>query len=240
MSEEFCRDWEERIRLDQDGHHPNTIPFCKIDRQHTIGASNSAESTVLSSITGPRPRSRPWSWRDRVASTNSYLGLATHPEGWWRPGGGHVTVRHLARLAVAERHVGLARPLGAGTTLGEPAAVLCSTGYQSNLAAISALCELGHDHPRRAEPLRSCSTPPGCPGPTFTFVPAQRHGPRVPRRTEGRRRIIVVIAVFSTEASPTWPPSLPTGTAAGSMWTVPCAGRARPRQRSRVAAPGRG
>ncbi len=116
--------------------------------------------------------------------------------------------------------------------LGKPAAVV-PTGYQSNLAAISAMRIRGHDHPRRAGTTAAWPTPPGCPADYLYRHNDMDHLALGATPHRGAPLIIVVDAVFSMEgtvADPATIADLPTGTAAGSMGRVPCAGRARPRR----------
>lgn len=81
MSEEFCR-WEERIRLDQDGLPEHDI-FRKIDRQHKYtGLKLGGVYGFYPRFTGPQRSTVKAAELGEIVllGTNSYLGLATHPE----------------------------------------------------------------------------------------------------------------------------------------------------------------
>lgn len=141
-----------------------------------------------------------------LLGTNSYLGLATHPEVV--EASAEATRRYGTGCSgspllngTLDLHVSLEQELAC--FLGKPAAVLCSTGYQSNLAAISALCESGDMIIQDALNHRSLFDAARLSGADFTLYRHNDmdHLARVLRRTEGRRRIIVVDAVFSMEGT---------------------------------------
>ncbi|WP_158017895.1 aminotransferase class I/II-fold pyridoxal phosphate-dependent enzyme [Mycobacterium basiliense] len=207
MSEEFCR-WEERIRLDQDGLPAHDI-FRKIDRQHKYtGLKLGGVYGFYPRFTGPqRSTIRAAELGEIVLlGTNSYLGLATHPEVV--DASAEATRRYGTGCSgspllngTLDLHVSLEQELA--EFLDKPAAVLCSTGYQSNLAAISALCESGDLIIQDALNHRSLFDAARLSGADFTVYRHNDmdHLAQVLRRTEGRRRIIVVDAVFSMEGT---------------------------------------
>lgn len=207
MSEEFCR-WEERIRLDQDGLPEHDI-FRKIDRQHKYtGLKLGGVYGFYPRFTGPQRSTVKAAELGEIVllGTNSYLGLATHPEVV--EASAEATRRYGTGCSgspllngTLDLHVSLEQELAC--FLGKPAAVLCSTGYQSNLAAISALCESGDMIIQDALNHRSLFDAARLSGADFTLYRHNDmdHLARVLRRTEGRRRIIVVDAVFSMEGT---------------------------------------
>lgn len=209
MSEEFCR-WEERIRLDQDGLPEHDI-FRKIDRQHKYtGLKLGGVYGFYPRFTGPQRSTVKAAELGEIVllGTNSYLGLATHPEVV--EASAEATRRYGTGCSgspllngTLDLHVSLEQELAC--FLGKPAAVLCSTGYQSNLAAISALCESGDMIIQDALNHRSLFDAARLSGADFTLYRHNDmdHLARVLRRTEGRRRIIVVDAVFSMEGTVT-------------------------------------
>lgn len=207
MSEEFCR-WEERIRLDQDGLPEHDI-FRKIDRQHKYtGLKLGGVYGFYPRFTGPQRSTVKAAELGEIVllGTNSYLGLATHPEVV--EASAEATRRYGTGCSgspllngTLDLHVSFEQELAC--FLGKPAAVLCSTGYQSNLAAISALCESGDMIIQDALNHRSLFDAARLSGADFTLYRHNDmdHLARVLRRTEGRRRIIVVDAVFSMEGT---------------------------------------
>ncbi|QUR68303.1 8-amino-7-oxononanoate synthase family protein [Mycobacterium spongiae] len=207
MSEQFCR-WEERIRLDQDGLSEHDI-FRKIDRQHKYtGLKLGGVYGFYPQFTGPQRSTIPVAQLGEIVllGTNSYLGLATHPEvvaastDATRRYGTGCSGSPLLN-GTLDLHVALEEELAA--FLSKPAAVVCSTGYQSNLAAISALCESGDMIIQDALNHRSLFDAARLSGADFTVYRHNDmdHLARVLTRTEGRRRIIVVDAVFSMEGT---------------------------------------
>lgn len=205
ISDEFSR-WEERIRIDQDALPEHDV-FRKVDRQHKYGGLKlGGVYGFYPQFTGPQSSTirNPELGEIVLLGTNSYLGLAAHPEV-------------VAASAEAARRYGTGcsgSPLLNGTLdlhvsleeelaafLGKPAVALCSTGYQSNLAAISAICESGDMIIQDALNHRSLFDAARLSGADFTLYRHNNmdHLAQVLRRTEGRRRIIVVDAVFSME-----------------------------------------
>ncbi|MFB8277395.1 aminotransferase class I/II-fold pyridoxal phosphate-dependent enzyme [Nocardia colli] len=204
---EFSR-WEERIRLDQDALPEHDI-FRRIDRQHKFtGLKLGGVYGFYPEFTGPQhPRIASAELGEIVLlGTNSYLSLATHPE-----------VVEAATAAARRYGTGVSgSPLLNGTLdlhtrleeelaefVGKPAALLCSTGYQTNLAAITALCEPGDLIIMDALDHRSLYDAVRLSGADFTVYRHNdmAHLARVLRRTDGRRRMIVVDSVFSMEGT---------------------------------------
>ncbi|MFC0842463.1 aminotransferase class I/II-fold pyridoxal phosphate-dependent enzyme [Streptomyces noboritoensis] len=207
MSEEFSR-WEERIRLDQDSLPTHDI-FRKIDRQHKYtGLKLGGVYGFYPQFTGPQQSTIHSAELGEIVlmGTNSYLGLATHP-------------KVVAASVAAARRYGTGcsgSPLLNGTLdlhtqleerlaafVGKPAAVLCSTGYQTNLAAISALCEAGDLIVMDALNHRSLFDAARLSGADFTVYRHNdmEHLEQVLRRTTGRRRMLVVDSVFSMQGT---------------------------------------
>ncbi|MFJ7204979.1 aminotransferase class I/II-fold pyridoxal phosphate-dependent enzyme [Streptomyces sp. NPDC098789] len=207
MSSEFSR-WEERVRLDQDSLPTHDV-FRKFDRQHKYtGLKLGGVYGFYPEFTGPQRSTIESKELGEIVllGTNSYLGLATHPE-----------VVAASSEAVKRYGTGCSgSPLLNGTLdlhtrleedlaafLGKPAAALCSTGYQTNLAALSALCESGDLIVLDALDHRSLFDAARLSGADFTVYRHNDmdHLAHVLRRTEGRRRLIVVDAVFSMEGT---------------------------------------
>lgn len=207
MSAEFT-EWEERIRADQDALPAHDV-FRKIDRQHKYGGLK------LGGVYGFRPEfTGPQHSTIRTADlgeivllgTNSYLSLATHPE---------VVAASVAAIqrygtgcsgspllnGTLDLHNQLEAELAAH--LGKPAAALCSTGYQTNLAAISAVCDPGDLIIMDALDHRSLVDAARLSGADYTLFRHNDmdHLATVLRRTAGRRRLIVVDSVFSMEGA---------------------------------------
>ncbi len=149
-TEEFCR-WED---LDQDGY-PNTISFCKIDRQHKYTAQTLARSLRFLSRSSPTAKVHGQgrgAGRDRVAGHESYLGPGHSSRGGGGSFGGHATVRHRLRQVVPAKRTArwtcialLEQELIVGQTCRR---VLCSTGYQSKPGGQRAMQSGDSDHPK--------------------------------------------------------------------------------------------
>ncbi len=101
-----------------------------------------------------------------------------------------------------------------------PPAVLCSRGYQATWRR-SAHMRIRDMIIKDAEPPQPVRAPPGCPGADFTCTSTTTWTTwrRVLRRTEGAAgsSLDAVFSMEGTVADLAASPSLPTGTAAGSM-----------------------
>lgn len=240
MSEEFCR-WEERIRLDQDGLPEHDI-FRKIDRQHKYtGLKLGGVYGFYPRFTGPQRSTVKAAELGEIVllGTNSYLGLATHPEV-------------VEASAEATRRYGTGcsgSPLLNGTLdlhVSLEQELACFFGQTRRRVVLHRISEQpggdqramrirGHDHPRRAEPPQPVRRRQVVRG-RLHLVPAQRHGPpgagATPHRgappdhrrgrgvQHGRHR-----RRPGHHRRACRPARLP-----GLCGRVPCAGRARPRR----------
>jgi 8-amino-7-oxononanoate synthase len=199
---------EERIRRDQD-ERTETDLFRKVERQHKFDALR------LGGIYGFYPEfqtaqgsSVRFDGQDDVVlvGTNSYLGLATHPE-----------VTTAAKEAIDRYGTGCSgSPLLNGTLdlhrrleeelaafMGKPAAVLCSTGYQTNVAALCALCGAEDLIILDARDHRSLFDAARLSGADFVIYRHNDMGhlEQVLRRNAARRKLVVVDSVYSMEGT---------------------------------------
>lgn len=200
--------WEECIKRDQNERETHDI-FQKVERQHKFSSLRMAgiyglypefkaaqQSSIL--LEGGR--------RVVLVGTNSYLGLATHPD-----------VVMAAKEAIDHYGTGCSgSPLLNGTLdihkkleaelasfAGKEAAVICSTGFQANLTAISALCSHGDVIIMDARNHRSLFDGAKLSG---ADVIIYRHNDmdhlrRVLERHASRCKIIVTDSVFSMEGT---------------------------------------
>lgn len=204
---EFAR-WAQRIRRDQDGLSDTDI-FQKVEQQHKFAALR------LAGIYGLYPEFKT-AQRSSIQfddqadvvliGTNSYLGLSLHP-----------SVVEAAKRAIDVYGTGCSgSPLLNGTLdihkklehelasfVRKEAALLCSTGYQANLTAISALC--GHDDliimdARNHRSLFDGARLSGADITLYRHVDME-HLRRVLTRSAARRKLIVTDSVFSMEGT---------------------------------------
>lgn len=200
--------WEERVRRDQDDLGDDDV-LQKASRYHRISALR------LGGIYGLYPEFKTAqlssvSFDDQrgvvLLGTNSYLGLATHPE-----------VMDAAKRAIDRYGTGVSgSPLLNGTLdihnelerelarfVGKEAAVLCSTGYQANLTALSALGGEGDLVILDQRSHRSLFDGVKLSGVDFVVYRHNdvEHLERVLERSRGRRRLVVTESVFSMEGT---------------------------------------
>ena len=201
-------EWEECIKRDQNERHTHDI-FQKVERQHKFSSMRMAgiyglypefKTAQESSILLEEGR------RVVLVGTNSYLGLATHPD-----------VISAAKAAIDRYGTGCSgSPLLNGTLdihkkledelasfVGKEAAVICSTGFQANLTAISALCSHGDVIIMDARNHRSLFDGAKLSG---ADVVIYRHNDmdhlrRVLERHASRCKLIVTDSVFSMEGT---------------------------------------
>jgi 8-amino-7-oxononanoate synthase len=200
--------WAARVRRDQDELGDQDI-FQKVEQQHKFGALK------LGGIYGLYPEFKT-AQRSSIQfddqsgvvllGTNSYLGLSTHP-----------AVVEAARRAIDQYGTGCSgSPLLNGTLdihkrleaelasfTGKEAVVLCSTGYQANLTALSALA--GHDDLLIMDARNHRSLFDGAKLSGADIV-IYKHGDmehlrRVLARNASRRKLIVTDSVFSMEGT---------------------------------------
>lgn len=199
---------EARMKREQD-------PYNEQDLFNRVGRYFRAETMRLGGIYGLYPefdcaQSSSITFSDRrervLLGTNSYLGAATHP-----------TVVEAAREAIARYGSGCSgSPLLNGTLdihnmlereLAEfmqcEAIALCSTGYQTNLAALSSLLQPGDVAIMDARNHRSLFDGVRLSGADCLIHrhADMEHLERVLARTAGRRRMIVTDSLFSMEGT---------------------------------------
>lgn len=200
--------FERRVRRDQN-------PFGANDLLERVGSFHKSNSLRLSGIYGLYPEFNTAQrsvvtfadQRERVLlGTNSYLGLADDPR-----------VVAAATEALSRYGTGCSgSPLLNGTLdihnlleqelaafCGRAAVALCSTGYQTNLAAISALCGRGDVVLMDARNHRSLFDGVRLSGADCLIY---RHADlthlgRLLERTSGRRRMVITDSVFSMEGT---------------------------------------
>ena len=200
--------FERQVRRDQN-------PFETDDLLERIGNFNRSNSLRLSGIYGLYPEFNSAQrsivtfadQRERVLlGTNSYLGLADDE-------------RVVAAAAAALQRYGTGcsgSPLLNGTLdihnlleqelaafSGREAVALCSTGYQTNLAAISALCGRGDLILMDARNHRSLFDGARLSGADCLIYrhADMKHLARLLERTCGRRRMVITVSVFSMEGT---------------------------------------
>lgn len=200
--------WEARVRRDQDELGDADV-LQKTSRYYRMSALRLGgiyalypefKTAQLSSIQYDDQR-------DVVLlGTNSYLGLATHPD-----------VVEAAKRAIDRYGTGVSgSPLLNGTLdihnqlehelarfVGKEAAVLCSTGYQANLTALSAIGGGGDLIILDARCHRSLFDGVKLSGADFVVYRHNdvNHLERVLERSRGRPRLIVTDSVFSMEGT---------------------------------------
>ena len=199
---------ETRIKRDQCNIVEHDL-FSKVDKYHR------ADSMRLAGIYGLYPEFR--TAQDSCISlgekqnvvllgTNSYLGLATHPD-----------VVSAAMRALEKYGTGCSgSPLLNGTLdvhrlleeeladfLRREAVILCSTGYQTNLAGLSALCGPGDCVLMDARNHRSLFDGVRLSGADCLVYRHNdmAHLKTLLARTSGRRRIVVTDSLFSMEGT---------------------------------------
>ena len=199
---------EARIKRDQCNLAEHDL-FGKVDKYHR------ADSMRLAGIYGLYPEFR--TAQDSCISlgeqqnvvllgTNSYLGLATHPD-----------VVSAARRALEKYGTGCSgSPLLNGTLdvhrlleeeladfMQREAVILCSTGYQTNLAGLSALCGPGDCVLMDARNHRSLFDGVRLSGADCLVYRHNdmAHLKTLLGRTSGRRRIVVTDSLFSMEGT---------------------------------------
>lgn len=205
---ELLGEWHARARRDQDTLGEQDL-FQKVERQHKFG------TLKLAGIYGLYPEFKT-AQRSSIQfgeqqgvvlmGTNSYLGLATHPY-----------VVEAARQAIERYGTGCSgSPLLNGTLdihnrleaelsafMGKEAAVLCSTGYQANLNAISALCGREDLIIMDARNHRSLFDGARLSGADVVLYRHNdmEHLRRVLERNAHRRKLVVTDSVFSMEGT---------------------------------------
>jgi glycine C-acetyltransferase/8-amino-7-oxononanoate synthase len=138
-------------------------------------------------------------------SSNNYLGLAAHPrvvqaaceavERWgWGAGASRLITGHMAPHEQLEQRIAAFK--------GTPAALVCSTGYQANLAAIRAVAGPGDavfidklNHASIIDAVRGC----GATFRVFGHRDYDRLERLLDRSASARRRIIVTDSLFSMD-----------------------------------------
>jgi 8-amino-7-oxononanoate synthase len=200
--------FEQRVKRDQN-------PFDVADVLERVGNFQRANSLRLSGIYGLYPvfncaQGSVVTLEDRrervLLGTNSYLGLANDErvisaaEAALRRYGSGCSGSPLLN-GTLDIHNQLEAELAAFT--GREAVALCSTGYQTNLAAISALCGQGDVVLMDARNHRSLFDGvklSGADCAIFRHADLQ-HLERLLQRTAGRRRMIITDSVFSMEGT---------------------------------------
>ncbi|MDO4231329.1 MAG: aminotransferase class I/II-fold pyridoxal phosphate-dependent enzyme [Lautropia sp.] len=200
--------FEQRVKRDQN-------PFGASDILDRVGSYNRSSSMRLSGIYGLYPEFNSAQRsvvtfsdsRERVLlGTNSYLGLADDPrvisaavDALHRYGSGCSGSPLLN--GTLDIHKQLEEELAIFS--GREAVALCSTGYQTNLAAISALCGRGDVVLMDARNHRSLFDGVRLSGADCVIYrhADMAHLERLLARTKGRKRMIITDSVFSMEGT---------------------------------------
>jgi 8-amino-7-oxononanoate synthase len=200
--------WRERVQRDQDRLEERDV-FQKVERQHKISALKLAGIYGLYPEFKTAQRSSIHFDDQRevvLLGTNSYLGLAMHP-----------AVMEAAKRAIDKYGTGCSgSPLLNGTLdihkkleaelasfVGKEAAVLCSTGYQANLTAISTICSRDDLIIMDARNHRSLFDGAKLSGADIVVYRHRdmEHLRKVLARNASRRKLIVTDSVFSMEGT---------------------------------------
>jgi 8-amino-7-oxononanoate synthase len=199
--------WKNVVTSDQTWRKPTDV-FIRVESSFKFDAMRLAGIYGLypEFQTAQTPRIRSSSSEMILLGTNSYLGLATDPRVV------EAAVAALRRYGsgcsgspllngTLDIHVKLERELAA--FMQKPAAAVCSTGYQTNLAALSAVCGPGDLVVMDARNHRSLFDGVKLSGAEYVVYGhrdvAQLR--RVLQRRTGRRTIIVTDSVFSMEGT---------------------------------------